>query len=112
MPAVTSLTESRTLFMESLAPLPLRWTRTKNPVTLGWPGLGSTRLAKGLVIPHIVNARAVASVPPCGWRGQQHTGQHSDAMIITAYKLEPSSGQVNGAGGPLTHPKRDAEIAA
>jgi len=33
-------------------------------------------------------------------------------MIITAYKLEPSSGQVNGAGGPLTHPKRDAEIAA
>jgi hypothetical protein len=69
-------------------------------------------LAKRLVIPHIVNARAVASVQPCGWLGQQQTGQHCDAMVITAYKLGLSSDQVNRVGGRLTHPKQAAEIAA
>ena len=63
---------------------------------------------RGLVIPH-VNARAVASVQPWGWRGQQHV-QHRGAMVITAYKLGPSLEQVNGAGGPLTHLKQAAEI--
>jgi hypothetical protein len=93
--------------------LAVEMTRAKKgPVTVGWPGLGSTRLAKRLVIPHIVNARAVASVQPCGWRGQQQTGQHSGAMIIEAYKLGPSLEQVNCAGGPLTHAKPRAEIPA
>ena len=54
-------------------------------------------IGEGLAIPHIVNARAVASVQPCGWRGQQHVGQYDGAKFVTAYKLGPSLWQVNGA---------------